>query len=179
MKLKDAFVGLAAAAALAVCASSANASSYLWSYSGGGVSASGWLAATPAGGGVFDVTAIGGTRNGVGITGLASYAGQDNVVYDPAAPSSVDYGGLAYATSGGHLFNVYYDTSNSDYWACRDAGVGYCETQAVVGGDSIIPVDSFTLTAVPEPATWALMMVGAGCIGAGLRMRRKESMVAA
>ena len=36
-----------------------------------------------------------------------------------------------------------------------------------------------TTPAVPEPATWAMMLVGIGCVGVGLRTRRKKSMIAA
>ena len=39
MKLREACIGLVAATTMALCASAASASSYLWSYSGGGVSA--------------------------------------------------------------------------------------------------------------------------------------------
>jgi hypothetical protein len=31
---------------------------------------------------------------------------------------------------------------------------------------------------VPEPAAWALMLVGVGAIGASLRLRRREARVA-
>jgi len=31
----------------------------------------------------------------------------------------------------------------------------------------------------PEPAAWAMMLLGFGCVGAGLRMRRKAATVAA
>ena len=34
---------------------------------------------------------------------------------------------------------------------------------------------TFNITAVPEPATWALMLVGFGMIGFGLRSRRKQA----
>lgn len=33
--------------------------------------------------------------------------------------------------------------------------------------------------AVPEPATWALMLIGVGCVGAGARMRRRDAIIAA
>jgi len=36
-----------------------------------------------------------------------------------------------------------------------------------------------TISGVPEPATWAMMLFGVGFVGAGLRMRRKEAMIAA
>jgi hypothetical protein len=35
-------------------------------------------------------------------------------------------------------------------------------------------LDGVSITPVPEPATWALMLVGVGALGAGLRMRRRE-----
>ncbi len=37
--------------------------------------------------------------------------------------------------------------------------------------------DNFTINAVPEPATWALMMLGFGAIGFGMRQRRSASTV--
>jgi len=40
-------------------------------------------------------------------------------------------------------------------------------------------LDNVTVTPVPEPATWALMLVGVGALGAGLRMRRREVFAAA
>jgi hypothetical protein len=46
-------------------------------------------------------------------------------------------------------------------------------------GNSVSGIDNLTVSSVPEPATWALMLIGVGCVGAGLRMRRKEAMVAA
>lgn len=42
-------------------------------------------------------------------------------------------------------------------------------------------LDGVSLVAapVPEPATWALMLIGVGALGAGLRMRRREVFAAA
>ena len=102
---------------------SANATVFDWSYSGGGVSASGTLDATDAGGGVYDVTSITGVRDGVSIAGLTSYAGSDNLVYNPGP--YVDYPGLAYTDSSGFAYNVYYDTSLTNSYECGH--VGYCE----------------------------------------------------
>jgi hypothetical protein len=50
------------------------------------------------------------------------------------------------------------------------------------GGAALPPfalLDGVSLTPVPEPATWALMLVGVGALGAGLRMRRREVFAAA
>ncbi len=159
-----------------------------WSYvgnNGGAVSASGTVTTTPEGGGVYDVTAITGQRNGVPITGLATYAGDDQLVYTPAAnlygvDAAVDYPGLAYA-AGGVDYNVYYFplpyTSSDVYWC---GGYGYCE----VGPSSLgIPsgiVTSFTLTAVPEASTWAMMLLGFAGLGfAGYRASRRVVALAA
>ena len=40
---------------------------------------------------------------------------------------------------------------------------------------------TFTLmsAAVPEPATWAMMILGMGMVGAGLRLRRRQTVSAA
>ncbi|WP_010214870.1 FxDxF family PEP-CTERM protein [Sphingomonas sp. PAMC 26621] len=46
------------------------------------------------------------------------------------------------------------------------------------GGASIGGSLSFTPTAVPEAATWAMMLVGFGMMGAGLRYGRRKSTVA-
>ena len=171
----------AMAATTAFGMQTAGAAEFDWSYSGsngGPVTASGTLDATPIGGGVYDVISITGTRNGVAITGLATYAGEDNEIY--TTPPHVDYPGLAYSIIGGSVFNVYYDTSTSDSYAC--GAVGYCEIGPGVAGtdglgppvDSIGPIATFTLTAIPEASSWAMMMLGFAGLGfAGYRASRK------
>jgi hypothetical protein len=37
-----------------------------------------------------------------------------------------------------------------------------------------VGLDSVSVTGVPEPATWAMMLLGVGMVGAGMRMARKE-----
>jgi len=180
------FQSMALIAAMAATAGfgvqTASAAVFDWSYSGsngGPVTASGMLDATPIGGGVYDVTSITGTRNGVAITGLAVYADQDNEVYTTVP--HVDYPGLAYSIVGGSVFNVYYDTSVSDPYAC--GAVGYCEIGPGVAGtnglgppvDSIGSVATFTLTAVPELSTWAMMGLGFAGLGfAGYRRAHRK-----
>ena len=169
----------AAAATAAIAVGPASATEFLWSYSGdngGPVTASGILDATPDGGGVYSVTSISGTRNGVAITGLTTYAGDDNLVYTTAP--YVDYPGLAYL-AGGSAFNVYYDTGTSNSYAC--GAIGYCEIGPGITGtsglgppvNSIGSITTFTLTAVPEASAWAMMLVGFAGLGlAGYRYRR-------
>jgi hypothetical protein len=164
----------------------ASAAVFDWSYSGFNgvaVSAAGTLDATPLGGGVYQVDSISGERNGVVITGLTDYAGNDNYVY--TASPNVDYPGLAYTTTDGSAYNVYYDTSTADSYAC--GLIGYCEIGPGAPGtsglgppvDSIGPMSAFTLTAVPELSTWAMMLVGFAGVGyvGLLRSKRYRSAV--
>ena len=177
MKARWILFGAALGGALISGASAASAAMFLWSYSGfngGPVSASGSLQATPDGPGVYSVTSISGVRNGLAITGLTTYAGDDELIYTTAP--NVDYPGLAYTDSSGHAFNVYYDTSLTDPYACGQ--IGYCEigpgtpgTTGLAGPDSIGPIASFTLTPVPEPGAWALMLIGFAALGALARGR--------
>jgi hypothetical protein len=174
--IKTATSAFASIALALGAASAAHAAKFDWSYTGAGVTASGVLYASPIGGGVFNVNSISGQRNGVAITGLAVYASQDNLVYDPARdiystgiPSNVDYPGLAYSTAGGALQNVYIDYSTTDFYAC--GRVGLCEINTVTG---ITTVSSFQLVAVPEPGAWMMLLVGAGLVGASLRSVRRQ-----
>jgi hypothetical protein len=166
-----------AGAAMLALACGASAKTFNWSYvgtNGYSVSASGTLTATPLGGGAFQVTSMTGMRDGSPVDGTADYAFEDNVVYttDP----HLDYPGLAF-TVGSDAFNVYFDTETTDAYAC--GAVGYCEIGPGVVGTSGLgpPVDpvhtiNFSLSAAPEPASWAIMLIGTFGLGAALRRRR-------
>src|SRR5215471_6518862 len=82
----------------------AKAVTFDWSYSGTSISGSGTLNAIDQGGGVFLVDSITGTANGLTITGLASYANQDQLLY--TGFPQLDGQGLAFA-AGGELLNLY------------------------------------------------------------------------
>jgi len=148
-----------------------------WTYTGLNgytVNASGTLLATPLGGGAYQVTSISGMRNGIAVTGLTTYAGDDNVVYTTFP--QLDYPGLAFTDANGFAYNVFYDTSTTDVYAC--GFVGYCEigpgTPFTTGlGPPTDPVGSisFTLTAVPEPGSLALLC--SGVVGLAGVVRRR------
>jgi hypothetical protein len=141
---------------------------------GSTISGSGTLLADPLGGGAWQVTSISGTRNGVAITGLTTYAGDDNVVYTTFP--QLDYPGLAFTDANGFAYNVFYDTATTDVYNC--GFVGYCEIGPGTPGTDGLgpprdPVDSinFTLTAVPEPGSLALL--GTGVLALAGLVRRK------
>jgi hypothetical protein len=50
--------------------------------------------------------------------------------------------------------------------------LSFLAESATGGLPPMVLLDGVTLTAVPEPATWAMMLVGFGAIGYGLRRRR-------
>jgi hypothetical protein len=57
---------------------------------------------------------------------------------------------------------------------------GYIFSADIIGGNTTGAVGVMGLTpGVPEPATWAMMILGMGMVGAGLRMRRRPVLVTA
>lgn len=147
---------------------------------------------TAPGGSVF-TTGFGPTPNGT--TGLVGYNSGTGIFYafraDLLAPSSfvsIDLGD--YGADGDDLFLNAYDSSNnllgSDILSVG-AGVSGLFTLTVnatgiayatfgTGGASLqgssAYADNFSFNgAVPEPATWAMMIGGFGMIGAALRRR--------
>jgi hypothetical protein len=100
-------------------------------------------------------------------------------------PSSVGYGqetndgytfnfGALVGDVGGHLFLIGAGPT-LETGLSGDLTVGFWDNPAQYGDNS--GTQSLTISAVPEPATWAMTLFGLGMIGAGLRMsRRKDSL---
>ncbi len=64
-------------------------------------------------------------------------------------------------------------SSNNGVFDNADLGV----FDSAAGISQGVEAGTLTIAAVPEPATWAMMLLGVGAIGAGLRMaRRKDGM---
>ena len=107
-------------------------------------------------------TAISGLVNGTDpITGLSSYAGADNDLYVTGA--WVTFGGLSFSTISLGNFNFY--NSGQGYY-------GLLSSVTNANGYADGRIATARVAAVPEPATWSMMLLGFGAIGWQLRRRR-------
>ena len=163
--LRKGFLGFAAAAALFSAPVTANAALYDFSFT----------STLDYGSGQFDVTGstvtgITGTVDGISITGLSSYAAADQQLSFTSPNFSV--GGLSFADSQGVFFNL---TSFPDG---NDRITNSVVDPAGVGTPTPALLETFTLTAVsavPEPSTWAMMILGFCGLGF-MAYRRKDKL---
>ena len=128
--------------------------------------------------GGYDIVSIGGRVGSDVITGLVGnpnhsqpvnsadgFFTYDNVLF-PNAPV-LSNPGVLFNSADGFEYNLFSrNLSQYDLYQARP-GVGY--TQNSVG---ILSLDTVPANAVPEPAHWAMMLVGFGMMGSMLRRRR-------
>lgn len=190
------FLAAGFAGALALAASQAQASTWLLNYvstSGAPMTADLTLTASDilnAVGG-FDVTGLTGAVNGDAVTGLIANPSQplwsysadnlfmiDNVFFQ-AAPH-VSWYGLFFAGASGNEYNLFSDNTSTYELYRAKSGVGYLgnSTGTLAIAAALPPERNPFLGGVPEPATWALMIVGFGAVGAQLRRRRGRAALA-
>ena len=159
---------LAAGAAVAalMVGGAAQARVFDFSYSGPGVSGEGQFITTPDGADYL-ITDVTGVANGEAITGTSGYASADNLLSFPTEPF-VDFSGIAFSTA-------------TKDWSIGYTGTAYGIVDSISdpSGDccGITPL-AFTV-GVPEPATWAMMLVGFGGLGVAMRSRRRQFAAAA
>ena len=135
---------------------------WAFSYTGAGVTASGSFTTASAAPVAQDVLSISGTRNGVAILGLVPLGTNLTYLYDnqfnPAAPYFTESGLLLAMDAGVPDVNVYFfDGLHTDLLGCETI----CTETPI----------TFSVTAVPEPATALSMLVGLGLVGFHLRRR--------
>ena len=83
-------------------------------------------------------------------------------------------GGVTGATQPGADGTVYFDTFGPTIFSGSATAPNFAP--GVFGLDNIagVPTDALTISAVPEPATWAMMLAGFGALVFMMRMRRKS-----
>jgi hypothetical protein len=102
--------------------------------------------------GVWDIDTITGTVNGSAITGTSSYHGADNVLFTNGF-ANVSTSGISFETAAGQSVNIFSFFPQG----APPTGNAYGELTSAPGG---FGVGTFTLTAVPEASTWAMMLIG-------------------
>lgn len=170
--------GVCAAAALT--AGSAQAATWLVTYtSTGGSPFSANLTVdtldTLDAAGGYDVTGVSGNVDGDTVTGLIANPGQpwssystdglfifDNVFF--LTTPTFSHPGLFFSGASGAEYNLFSDSATVFELYKAQPGVGYIANS--VGGIT-------TQAAIPEPATWTMMILGFGLVGTLLRQRRR------
>jgi hypothetical protein len=144
-----------------------------WNYSGTGVVASGTFTTndTPDGSGFYLITGITGMRNGETITGLqptgTAIPGNEPFAVDNLVSLNgpqLTHNGFGYAATGGNYANPFF----ADFLS-PPRYLEFFSAPPFTGGlgpeDSELPISfAATLTTVPEPETYALLLVGLGML---------------
>jgi len=135
--------------------------------------------------GGYDITAIGGDVDGDAVTGLIANPGQpfatvsadglfvfDNVLWSAGAPA-LSNAGLFFSAASGDEYNLFSDSADTYELYRANSDVGYLANSvgALSVGEGFGPGGG----PVPEPASWTLMILGFGGIGAALRRRRGQA----
>jgi hypothetical protein len=193
-------LAVGAVAALALSGSAANASTWVIDYTANNpgdspFSATVDLVASDVLNAVngYDVLSVSGNVDGDVITGLINNPSQpsvstspdgkfifDNVVW-PGAATQLSNPGILFMGASGHEYNLFSDDPvNYELYKATPSG-GYDTnsrgTIAMVQTFSQGGFDRDSL-GVPEPASWALMILGFGAVGALLRQRRGRAVAA-
>ena len=173
--MRKLFAAVAFAASM-IASAPANAVVYTIDFTFGGLG-SGDATLTTAGdasAGYSLVTALTGTFNGNALTLLAPgtfpqpvSVANDNL-FTTTSPF-FDFNGLS-VSGGGSLYNLY--SSGSANFVCIGTTTTNCSTISAT-------VSLRQQGAVPEPATWAMMIVGFGAVGLGVRRARARKAVRA
>jgi hypothetical protein len=91
---------------------------------------------------------------------------------------TVDIPLVANGAFSGPGFSFHYTTANcSGVAVCTQNGVGLTPGSSIFGPVTISVAFDQSVTAAPEPATWALMMIGVGAVGAAMRASRRRALV--
>jgi len=175
-------LAISVAGALLAQAVSASAALYNFSYSDGGSTSGSGQFVTSGASSPFLITNVTGleTYNGgstdaiTGVAPVGFYGSNDNLLIIPANPSFVTLSGVSFF-AGGDTYNIGYITTAQGY-----AFDGYVIIQQSTDGAGTFPTGvgpiSLNISAVPEPSTWAMMILGFA--GVGFMAYRRKSKLA-
>jgi hypothetical protein len=175
MRNRSNLLKLAAAATMAVSMQCAYADDWAFSYfdTGGGTAAFGsGTFVTGSVGPAYTVTGISGFANGQAITRLSSWASADQLLW-PTAPF-FDSAGISFHTAGGPDWNLAYLSGGFN-------GISFTGDIAINSsldpGTALVHFDAINMsvTAVPEPETYAMMLAGLGLMGFMARRRKQNA----
>jgi len=177
MKIRN-LAAMVLGGAMSFAAISAGATTYDWTLSGPAAGLGGFAydgsgtLTTGVVGGQTAITGISGEIGGNAITGLNSFFGADNEFFP--ATTLLDTDGLGVATASGQLIDIFsfYAPNSTDI----TPGNNYGEFTSNPGS---FGVGTFSATAVPEPSTWAMFILGGLAAGAVLRRRATASLAEA
>jgi hypothetical protein len=154
----------------------AQAKVFDWSLTGpavhlGGVPlpGSGTITASPTdSAGVWSIDTITGVVNGSPISGPTTFEGADNLLFTNGF-AFVSTVGISFATAAGQSVNIF------SFFGQGTPPTGNAYGERVTNNPTTFGVGTFTLTAVPESSTWALMLIGfAGLSVVGYRVSQKR-----
>ena len=114
------------------------------------------------------VTSATGVIDGNALTGLSSYAAADQQLF-VAGPNHFTTGGLSFLDILGTSYNL------TNYPDGLDHITNSIMDPAGTGTPTPFVITSFSISAVPEPATWAMMIAGFGMIGFAARRRHRQT----
>ena len=175
MTLTKTLLATAISAAALMAATSASAATYMFTAVGTNLTATGTFVTsnTALANGGFTITNTTGTvtftnGNSFAISGPNAYLGADNVLFANRPNQYLSLDGTSFSVDNNQNtnFNLYYS-----------AGYQYIRSN----GNGSGALTSFTITpavaAVPETATWGMMILGFGMIGAAARSRKVKMSV--
>ncbi len=169
--------GLSLAATIALaCAYPAAAAEHIFAFAtnqllfGGPVTGEGMLITTDAavmiaGRSAFTVTSISGTVNGSAIVAPSGNYG----IFFPDAGPFLDGVGLRFFTAAGNDIRFFF----------QDSAGRYRVNTFSPGSSSFVSATATRVAAVPEPSSWAMLIMGFGAVGASIRSARKQLPAAA
>jgi hypothetical protein len=105
------------------------------------------------------ITGITGTFNGSNIVGLATPFGANNLFY-ANGPTFVDGSGLGFVTAAGTNVNLFFQSAGSTFRV---------NTTNPFTSSFVSASATAVTAAVPEPSTWAMMLLGFAFIGGAVR----------